>query len=236
MAQGIGKPVPDSGNLRPTALMNSKAIEKGVVKNKVAFEADVGKLASTQSEPFFFQSSVETMGSVVIDDDNFDGKGPARKNRQSMLNTNQDLGMMRPQKGRATIIGAIWGSSATVRGGQRVIPMRTYQLKEVMLGTSAGHYFLLLILASALVCGGAAAWMAAGGTADYEDEWSQAIWLSWGVFFDPGTQTGLSATEKVGPQVVAVIFSILGFVFNLTVLGTVVEGARRLLEDMVTLF
>ena len=47
---------------------------------------------------------------------------------------------------------------------------------------------------------------------DYNTSVIQALWFSWGVFFDPGTQTGIVADEYVAVKVVAVAFSVVGFV------------------------
>ena len=53
------------------------------------------------------------------------------------------------------------------------------------------------------------------------------MWFSWGVFFDPGTQTGIESIAKGQEKFVAVTFSVLGFVFNLVFLGIVVEQVRQ---------
>ena len=58
-----------------------------------------------------------------------------------------------------------------------------------------------------------------------------AWWLSWGVHFDPGTQTGISALEGAAQKWMVVPFSILGFVLNLIFLGLIVEQVRELLDS-----
>jgi hypothetical protein len=45
----------------------------------------------------------------------------------------------------------------------------------------------------------------------------QVLWFSWGVFFDPGTQTGLAPLDPIETKTVAVLMSIAGFIFNLTI-------------------
>eukprot|EP00421_Protoceratium_reticulatum_P064796 CAMPEP_0168406330 /NCGR_PEP_ID=MMETSP0228-20121227/25597_1 /TAXON_ID=133427 /ORGANISM="Protoceratium reticulatum, Strain CCCM 535 (=CCMP 1889)" /LENGTH=702 /DNA_ID=CAMNT_0008419977 /DNA_START=276 /DNA_END=2384 /DNA_ORIENTATION=+ len=70
----------------------------------------------------------------------------------------------------------------------------------------------------------------AGGNADYDTSFRQSLWISWGLFFDPGTQTGIAATDDWRVQFVAVILSICGFVFNLAVLGLVVDKIRSTLR------
>lgn len=51
----------------------------------------------------------------------------------------------------------------------------------------------------------------------------EAAWFSWGLFFDPGTQTGIMPDDKLSAKLVALIFSVIGFVFNLVVLGLIVD-------------
>ena len=63
------------------------------------------------------------------------------------------------------------------------------------------------------------------------DSFWSAFWLSWGVHFDPGTQTGISALEGAAQKWMVVPFSILGFVLNLIFLGLIVEQVRELLDS-----
>ena len=48
---------------------------------------------------------------------------------------------------------------------------------------------LLFLTGVALLVIGALSWMEAGGNSDYDDSFTHAMWLSWGVFFDPGIHT-----------------------------------------------
>lgn len=98
-------------------------------------------------------------------------------------------------------------------------------------GTGLGHLFTLVVVGAILLLLGAGSWCIAGGNDDYDDSFHDAFWISWGVFFDPGTHTGLSADDAGTVRLVAVIFSICGFIFNLTLLGTVVEGVRGTLRN-----
>lgn len=60
-------------------------------------------------------------------------------------------------------------------------------------------------------------------------------WLSWGVFFDPGTQTSVAADEKFEVKVVAAAFSVMGFIFNLVLLGIIVDVCHTSLVRQRTL-
>ena len=113
--------------------------------------------------------------------------------------------------------------------------------KEFLLGHTVGQFVMLFIIAVVLVFAGMFAWVFASSwtgrgrakTADYNASFIEALWFSWGIFFDPGTQTGLRADEFLGPKVVAVVFSILGFIFNLVLLGLIVERVKIFLDRMV---
>ena len=103
-----------------------------------------------------------------------------------------------------------------------------------LLGTLRGQFLVLLITAIVLVFSGAGfwIWVDCGTSCDsYNNDWSQAMWFSWGVFFDPGTQTGIESTANGDEKVIAVLFSVLGFIFNLIFLGIIVEQVRQLLNN-----
>ena len=50
--------------------------------------------------------------------------------------------------------------------------------------------------------------------------------FSWGLFFDPGTQTGVPA-EPYEQALVAMAFSVAGFIFNLVTLGVRMQRSKR---------
>ena len=107
--------------------------------------------------------------------------------------------------------------------------------QEWFLGSHLGQLVMLFFVAVGLVIAGALSWVAAGparGEA-YNSSLRDALWFSWGVFFDPGTQTGLPSDERLAHKAVAVCFSILGFVFNLVLLGIIVERVRLVLDFWV---
>ena len=110
-----------------------------------------------------------------------------------------------------------------------------------MLGTHYGHWTLLVLIAGVLILSGALAWMAVGRCNPDDDEdaclelahpddYGQALWLAWGIFFDPGTQTGLAPTAPLRHKFVLLAFSTCGFVFNLVVLGLIVSTLQNLLR------
>ena len=72
--------------------------------------------------------------------------------------------------------------------------------------------------------------MTTDGTAEYKNDFEQSIWFSWGIFFDPGTQTGLASDAHIKVQAVAIFFSIVGFVFNLVMLGLIVDSVRAFMQ------
>ena len=123
--------------------------------------------------------------------------------------------------------------------------------KSFFLGTWGGNFFMLVMTSMTLVLLGTGVWLLAGCGSHtcaeypvithgpvpefpditmYDSFWS-AFWLSWGVHFDPGTQTGISALEGAAQKWMVVPFSILGFVLNLIFLGLIVEQVRELLDS-----
>ena len=117
-----------------------------------------------------------------------------------------------------------------------------WTVKEYLLGHVVGQFVMLFVIAVGLVWAGTLAWIAActyltprrrAKTPDYNTSVIQALWFSWGVFFDPGTQTGIVADEYVAVKVVAVAFSVVGFLFNLVLLGLIVERVKIFLDRMV---
>ena len=117
----------------------------------------------------------------------------------------------------------------------------THSFVSFFLGTLVGNFCLLVFLAVVLVVSGTFSYMGVADCnvtdprqmcQDYDgnDFWA-AWWLSWGLHFDPGTQTGISALEGAAQKWMVVPFSILGFVLNLIFLGLIVEQVRELLDS-----
>jgi hypothetical protein len=50
------------------------------------------------------------------------------------------------------------------------------------------------------------------------------VWFAWALFFDPGTQTGLSGYVPTAVLATAASISAAGFLFNLTFLGFMVRA------------
>lgn len=106
-------------------------------------------------------------------------------------------------------------------------------MKSFLLGEQRGIFVSLVTCSMLLVALGAGSWIAAGcgeSCADYDTTFDQAWWLSWGLHFDPGTQTGIPANDGPKQKWVAVSFSIMGFILNLVFLGFIVENCRVILE------
>ena len=110
-------------------------------------------------------------------------------------------------------------------------PRRTarHTFKTWLFGTFVGQVSVALLLSSTLVFTFTGVWLLLPecDSCDYDNTFGEALWLAWGVFFDPGTQTGLLPDQTlVSHKVVAAVFSVFGFVFNLAVLGVIVEWIR----------
>lgn len=95
-----------------------------------------------------------------------------------------------------------------------------------ILGTTQGQWTILMSIAAAQILIGAAAWAFTGGDENVNGSFTESFWMSYTLFIDPGTQTGLSPDAWIRHKMVAVIASILGFIFNLAVLGLVVDMIR----------
>ena len=118
-----------------------------------------------------------------------------------------------------------------------------------LFGTAYGHTFLLCLTAALLITIGAGVWMYAGhcgGQADADGfdchvladhvSFVESLFFSWCLFFDPGTQMALHPGAPSAAKGVAIFFSITGFVFNLVVLGMVVERCRVQLDRWQRLY
>ena len=132
-----------------------------------------------------------------------------------------------------TGIHQFMGSNQMVTGtvNEKTLRIRArHTFKGWWLSTLLGQVSAILICTATLILGMAGSWMLIDKceNCDYDDSFSQATWLAWGVFFDPGTQTGIPASTDalVAHKAVAALFSVLGFVFNLVLLGVIVERIR----------
>mmetsp|Transcript_12371 Transcript_12371/g.33589 ORF Transcript_12371/g.33589 Transcript_12371/m.33589 type:complete len:962 (-) Transcript_12371:83-2968(-) len=119
-------------------------------------------------------------------------------------------------------------------------------------GTSLGQLVTLLVLAAVMVflftlCWGGfqASWPFTqeiyGAEADFDEyePWAHfhaSMWMAWGLFFDPGTQTGISGFADREVMVIAAALSVLGFVFNLIFLGFIVDQMRTWLDSLRDLY
>jgi hypothetical protein len=110
-----------------------------------------------------------------------------------------------------------------------------------LLGTLKGQLVSLLMVAGVGVMGSAIVWVAVGNNeeAEVEDEsreWHAALWFAWALWFDPGTQTGLSGYAATGILTAAAAISCLGFLFNLTMLGFIVDRIREILDELKEIY
>jgi len=113
--------------------------------------------------------------------------------------------------------------------GNKEFKRSNWALLDWVLGTQRGQFVGLAIVMLSILTLGALCWMATGGNGDYDTTWWSSLWFSWGMFFDPGTQMGFSQDEAHYIKVIAVIFSVMGFLYNLVFLGLIVDVVRNLL-------
>eukprot|EP00435_Cladocopium_sp_Y103_P017354 s93_g4.t1 len=102
--------------------------------------------------------------------------------------------------------------------------------RDWLQGDGRGQLVSLLAAAMLLIGSGTVVWSAIGGDENANSSWEQSSWISWGLFFDPGTQTGVSAGAPTKVKATALIFSVLGFLYNLTFLGIIVEWIRSSMD------
>lgn len=116
--------------------------------------------------------------------------------------------------------------------------------KSFFLGTVLGHICLMVVVAALLILMGAALWLLSGDCSGEEqdgpgcitagrssDRFGDALWFSYTLFIDPGTQTGL-VTSAPGKFLIAAAFSVIGFIYCLVVLGLIVETVRSTMDRL----
>jgi len=120
-----------------------------------------------------------------------------------------------------------------------------YSVMDWMVGTGIGQVTAIFLVGSTILTLGmflykTAAWMAVPATATTPGEapshtmdYRLALWTSWTMFTDPGTQTGVESGDW-REQSVAVLVSLTGYVFFLCVMGIVVDLVRKTLDDWKT--
>lgn len=118
------------------------------------------------------------------------------------------------------------GQNVRFRGSGNFARTAMLEVRDLALGTSWGLFITLFLLGILQLGFGTWCWSLSGGTDDYDSSLNDSFWISWGLFFDPGTQTNLPASDPPLVRMVAVGFSVLGFIYNLTLMGTAVEGMR----------
>ncbi|CAJ1448793.1 unnamed protein product [Effrenium voratum] len=102
-------------------------------------------------------------------------------------------------------------------------------LRTRLLGTTPGHWLTLFLAGCCIQLSCMLAWMLSGGNEDYDTGLRDSFWISYVLLVDIGTQTGFSPNESGVVRCVAVVISIVGFVYCLTFLGMVVDLMRSFL-------
>ncbi|CAE6963500.1 unnamed protein product [Symbiodinium natans] len=102
--------------------------------------------------------------------------------------------------------------------------------RDWLQGDPNGQLVSLVVGAVVLILSGTAVWSSVGGDPNAGSSWEESMWMSWGLFFDPGTQTGVAADAPIKVKLAALIFSVLGFLYNLTFLGIIVEWIRSSMD------
>ncbi|CAE8637698.1 unnamed protein product, partial [Polarella glacialis] len=95
-----------------------------------------------------------------------------------------------------------------------------------------GHRSRNRICLLVLIFGCAFFWSLTGGNERCDSSFNGSFWASYTYLVDIGTQTGLRPDESYEVRFVAVVISLLGFVYSLTLLGMVVDGIRDILNIM----
>jgi hypothetical protein len=113
-----------------------------------------------------------------------------------------------------------------------------YSIMDWAVGTGIGQVTAIFLVGSTILTLGmflykTAAWMAAGEAPSHTMDYRLALWTSWTMFTDPGTQTGVESGDW-REQSVAVLVSLTGYVFFLCVMGIVVDLVRKTLDDWKT--
>jgi len=106
-------------------------------------------------------------------------------------------------------------------------------------GTLAGQLAALLLLLVLIAFVSMAVWSNILDTgADDGDDYgglnsmTEVVWFVWNLLFDSGTAfEGLSGSASHNVLIVAAVISVVGFVFNLTLLGFVVDRLREVLDE-----
>ena len=107
--------------------------------------------------------------------------------------------------------------------------MRT--VKDFFLGTCAGTWLMMMIIASLIVLT-AAGVLLLGDTlqdADLAESYGHTLWEAYTYFIDPGTHTGLTLTDNHAVDfIAAVATSLLGFGWVLVGFGSKPSAAQTL--------
>jgi len=100
-------------------------------------------------------------------------------------------------------------------------------LSDWALGTTIGQWTVLFSFGAILIfCGTVAYRITPGTEATPANTWYESAWASYTLWADVGTQTGFVAADPGQCLFVAIVFSFLGFVYNLALLGLVVDVIR----------
>eukprot|EP00928_Gymnodinium_smaydae_P031075 TRINITY_DN22931_c0_g2_i1.p1 TRINITY_DN22931_c0_g2~~TRINITY_DN22931_c0_g2_i1.p1 ORF type:complete len:1000 (-),score=202.59 TRINITY_DN22931_c0_g2_i1:140-3139(-) len=101
-------------------------------------------------------------------------------------------------------------------------------IMDWLLGTPNGQWFLLFSVGVIIITLGAFLWRAFGDGNFFGDkDLNDSFWISWTLFFDPGTQTGIPPSEPLRVKVTALVLSFVGFCFNMSFLGMIVERVKE---------
>jgi len=117
-------------------------------------------------------------------------------------------------------------------------PLRSrYTMADWFAGTGTGQTTFLALIGGTVITMGMivyanAPWIEPGS--DAQMTYLEALWVSWTMFTDPGTQTGVETHAESIEKIVAVWISLSGYVFFLSVMGIVVDVVRKTLDDWKT--
>ena len=139
---------------------------------------------------------------------------------------------MRPPRQTGWRPGLALEQRSSARGATFAQRRAVFKYDDYLLGDPAGQFVLLGLTALCLIAAGTCSWLLSGGSKGMaNDTFSQALWMSYSLFIDTGTQTAVPSTERSSVKLISMCFSIFGFVFNLVLLGLIVEKVRWRLRE-----
>mmetsp|Transcript_6039 Transcript_6039/g.13334 ORF Transcript_6039/g.13334 Transcript_6039/m.13334 type:complete len:942 (-) Transcript_6039:173-2998(-) len=157
---------------------------------------------------------------------------------QTMNQSMRLLSKPTPSSHRNSILEVIKPQLLEDQEDEHPLPRARMPFTTFLFTTVEGQVLILALSAFCLIAAGAFTWWMVEGYEHMDgvdgdsfwDIWKACVWMSWGLFFDPGTQTGVSSSAPSQILYTAMGYSIIGFLWMLSTFGTIVEGVRSYLQ------